>query len=53
MGAYHTFVYDGPLFERATELRATKVVRKGKHWFLNIYDYAPGTGARKTDGRTG
>ncbi len=45
-GEYHTFVLDGPLFQRPVLPRETLPVRKGDHWFLNLYDYRLGAAGR-------
>ena len=38
-GEYHTFVFDGPVFERPVEVLETRPVRRNGHWFLDIRDY--------------
>ncbi len=35
-GEYHTFVYDGPIFDRAIEFTMVKKIFRGKHWFLEL-----------------
>ena len=35
-GEYHTFVTDGPLFEKQIEILETRNVRRDEHWFLDI-----------------
>ncbi len=35
-GEYHTFVYDGPIFEKPVEFTIGKKILKDKHWFLEI-----------------
>ncbi len=35
-GEYHTFVIDGPLFNRRIEILATAKVLREEHWFLEI-----------------
>ncbi len=37
-GEYHTFVIDGPLFNRRIEILATANVLREEHWFLEILD---------------
>ena len=36
VGIYHTFVIDGPLFEKRLELEETDIVLKGNYWYLDI-----------------
>ncbi len=35
-GEYHTFVYDGPIFEKPVEFITGKKLLKDKHWFLEL-----------------
>jgi len=42
-GEYHTFVFDGPIFERPVEFERHGPVRRNGHWFLDIRDEATGT----------
>jgi len=35
-GEYHTFVYDGPIFKRAVEVRETKQLSIEKHWVSKL-----------------
>jgi len=35
-GEYHTFVYDGPIFEKPVEFIIGKKIFKDKHWFLEL-----------------
>lgn len=42
-GEYHTFVYDGPIFEKPVEFIIGKKTLKNKHWFLELI---PEEGAR-------
>jgi uncharacterized protein (TIGR00290 family) len=35
-GEYHTFVYDGPIFEKPVEFIIGKKTLKNKHWFLEL-----------------
>ncbi|MFQ5996263.1 MAG: diphthine--ammonia ligase [Dehalococcoidales bacterium] len=37
-GEYHTFVTDGPLFQKRIEISETKKVLRDEHWFLEILD---------------
>jgi diphthine-ammonia ligase len=37
-GEYHTFVLDGPLFNRSIEVITDKKIRKDGYWFLKIED---------------
>jgi len=40
LGEYHTFVYDGPLFEKSIRiLESKKVFRDKKYWYLDITRY--------------
>ena len=36
VGEYHTFVIDGPLFQKRIEIMATRKVFRDDHWFLEI-----------------
>lgn len=38
-GEYHTFVFDGPNFEKRIEIRKTEKVLRNNHWFLDIQEY--------------
>ncbi|PIU68047.1 MAG: ATP pyrophosphatase [Armatimonadetes bacterium CG07_land_8_20_14_0_80_40_9] len=35
-GEYHTFVYDGPIFEKQVKFAVGKSVFKDEHWFLEV-----------------
>jgi len=35
-GEYHTFVYDGPIFNKPVDFISEKKVLRDKHWFLEI-----------------
>ncbi len=35
-GEFHTFVYDGPLFNKPVEFIAGEKILKDKHWFLEV-----------------
>lgn len=35
-GEYHTFVYDGPIFQSPVEFTIGKKILKDKHWFLEL-----------------
>lgn len=35
-GEYHTFVYDGPIFQSPIEFTIGKRILKNKHWFLEL-----------------
>ncbi len=35
-GEFHTFVYDGPIFERAIEFTMGEKIFRDKHWFLEL-----------------
>ncbi len=35
-GEYHTFVYDGPIFQKSVEFITGRKILKEKHWFLEI-----------------
>lgn len=37
-GEYHTFVWDGPLFQRPVEFRTGSVIRTGDYGILPVYD---------------
>lgn len=45
-GEYHTLVVDGPLFGRPLEIREATPVLRGRHWMLDIREYA--LGGRRT-----
>ena len=38
-GEFHTFVYDGPVFNRSIHMGTTSMVRRGDRWFLQIADF--------------
>jgi uncharacterized protein (TIGR00290 family) len=38
-GEYHTFVFDGPIFNKRIGIRRTKKVLRNSHWFLDIGEY--------------
>ena len=38
-GEYHSFVFDGPIFEKKIKLLNTKKIKRDKYWFLDILDY--------------
>jgi len=40
-GEYHSFVYDGPIFNQRIEITKTEVVRRNGFWFLDIQEYKP------------
>lgn len=35
-GEYHTFVYDGPIFQKSVEFITGRKILKKKHWFLEV-----------------
>ncbi|MBU7015886.1 MAG: diphthine--ammonia ligase [Theionarchaea archaeon] len=37
-GEYHTFVFDGPLFNKSIEIITDRKILKDGYWFLNIED---------------
>lgn len=39
-GEYHTFVTNGPIFEKRINILKTRKVQRGEHWFLDISKYA-------------
>jgi len=41
-GEYHTLVVDGPLFRHPLEIREATPVLRGRHWMLDIREYALG-----------
>lgn len=36
-GEFHTFVYNGPLFRKPLDFVIGKALKRGGHWFLDIY----------------
>lgn len=38
-GEYHSFVFDGPIFEKKIKLLNTKKIKRDKYWFLDILEY--------------
>jgi len=38
-GEYHTFVYDGPIFNRSIKILKTDKVLRSGYWFLDIQEY--------------
>jgi uncharacterized protein (TIGR00290 family) len=38
-GEYHTFVTNGPIFEKRVNILETRKVQRDEHWFLEISEY--------------
>lgn len=39
-GEYHTFVFDGPNFEKRIKIHKTEKALRNNHWFLDIQEYS-------------
>jgi diphthine-ammonia ligase len=38
-GEYHSFVFNGPVFEKRIKLLSAKKTKRGQYWFLDILNY--------------
>jgi diphthine-ammonia ligase len=39
-GEFHTFVYDGPVFNKSIHMGDTSLIHRGDRWFLQVTDFS-------------